>query len=318
MTEQGAFGILPRDRWGRPFIVPPEGGKAVPYTRCTTYVGALEDTYNLEKWKMRQVAIGLAERPDLVLAAAAHREDKDRLNKTCDAAVEAAKSSAAANVGTALHALVDQYDQGTLDLARVPAAYRPDIEAYAKATAKLKVIGIECFGVVDSHRIGGTWDRVYQLPDGRYVIGDTKTGSVEYGMGKIAMQLAVYSRATPYAPEGIRGMPNPAAGIDQATALVVHLPAGTGTCELLSVDIAAGWEAVGLAGHVRAWRARKDLSRPYDPNTLIEDGLSTLIGRAASADELRGLWAAWANEWTPDHTELAKARLALIDVGVAG
>ena len=29
---------VPRDRYDRPLIRPPDDGKPVPYTRCTTYV----------------------------------------------------------------------------------------------------------------------------------------------------------------------------------------------------------------------------------------------------------------------------------------
>src|SRR5689334_2925212 len=64
---------VPRDRWQRPLVVPPKGGKPVAYTRCTTFVGCLEDTFNLSRWQQRMVALGLNDRPDLLLAVAAHR-----------------------------------------------------------------------------------------------------------------------------------------------------------------------------------------------------------------------------------------------------
>ena len=36
---------IPRDRYGRPCVIPPEGDpKRVPYRRVTTFVKALEDT----------------------------------------------------------------------------------------------------------------------------------------------------------------------------------------------------------------------------------------------------------------------------------
>ena len=53
-----------RDRWGRPLIVPPDGGKAVPYTRCTTIADTLDERRALEAWMQRQVAVGLAMRPE--------------------------------------------------------------------------------------------------------------------------------------------------------------------------------------------------------------------------------------------------------------
>lgn len=305
---------IPRDRHMRPMIIPPGGGRPVPYTRCTTYVGALEDTYNLEKWKMRMVAIGLVDREDLHLAVAAHRDDKDHLNKICDQAVEAAKASAGATRGTALHALVDQWDRGTLDLTKVPAGYRDDIQAYARATEHLRVRQIEQFGVHDDIKVAGTWDRIYELPDGRAVIGDTKTGSIEWGMGKIAMQLAMYSRATPYdhetAPGSERGTSN-CGTVDQTTAIVVHLPAGAGTCELVEVNIAAGWEAVSLAGQVRVWRARKDLGKPYSSASVSNREaslLADLICTATAVEHLHALWTAHRSHWTDEHSELARAR----------
>src|SRR5215831_14489249 len=109
MSTTDTFDPIPpairRDRWLRPLVVPPGGGKPVPYTRCTTYVSALEDTYNLSRWQQRMVAIGLAERQDLLLAVAAHRDDKAHLNELCEKALEAAKGSAPATTGTALHKL---------------------------------------------------------------------------------------------------------------------------------------------------------------------------------------------------------------------
>ena len=65
-----------RDRYGRPLVVPPKGGKAVPYTRTTTVAGSLDDATALIAWKMRMVAAGLTLRPDLALAVSAARDNK--------------------------------------------------------------------------------------------------------------------------------------------------------------------------------------------------------------------------------------------------
>src|SRR5690554_2297101 len=90
-----------RDRWGRPLVVPPDGGEPVPYTRATTLAGTLDDLYGLMAWKQRQTALGLADRPDLRLAVTAHRDDKRRLDAICEEAMQAAASTAAATTGTA-------------------------------------------------------------------------------------------------------------------------------------------------------------------------------------------------------------------------
>ena len=299
---------VPRDRWGRPLVVPLEGGKPVGYVRATTYADTLEDKFNLQQWESRMVALGIAARDDLRYAVAAHRDDKTKLNAICKEAKDAAKGSAGATTGTALHSLTEQLDRGTLDMAFVPKDLTADIDAYRAATAALGIVEIEQFGVVDSIRVGGTWDRIVRI-DGRKYIADLKTGSVDFGMGKIAAQLAIYSRATPYDfTTKTRRTPN-TADVDQDRALIIHLPAGTGRCTLIWVDIDAGWRAVHLATQVREWRARKDLAQPF----AHLDPLENLIAGAPSVDALTALWSQYSSAWTPAHTAQAKARRATIE-----
>lgn len=311
---------IERDRYGRPLITPPGGGKPVPYTRCTTYVGVLEDTYNLSRWQMRMVAQGLAARPDLMLAVSAlplngnmTADDKRTLNGLCEQAMEAASAHAAATVGTALHALAERHDRGET-LGHIPDQYQPDINAYIAATAHLEMVSIETFGVHDGLRIGGTWDRIVRI-DGQNYIADIKTGSIEWGIGKIAMQLAVYSRCHAYDPDTAQRTP---LNVHQDRALIIHLPAGKGTAELVWVDIAAGWQAVDLARQVREWRARKDLTRPYVQSTAAATDAGTereaaaalhlAIDAATSVDELNHLWATHQAIWTDAHTAAAAAK----------
>lgn len=313
---------VPRDRWSRPLIVPPNGGKPTAYTRCTTYVGCLEDTYNLSRWQQRMVATGLAQRPDLVLAAAAHHDEKSRMDEICQSAMDAAAAGAAAGVGTALHKLTERLDRGQ-ELGVVPEAYQADIDAYAKATAELKVVHVEQFCVMDALKVGGTPDLVVEY-GGELYIADKKTGSIEWGAGKIAMQLAVYSRSVAYRHAG-----NPKRAslgdVNQDRALVIHLPAGQGVCELKWVDIAAGWKAVDLAGQVRTWRARRhlitDLATYRMPVTAAgavevlkqeftaaEVPLTEQIAGAASNADLEALWSDNRAAWTDEHTAAAKKR----------
>jgi predicted RecB family endonuclease len=111
-TPSSADEEIPRDRYGRPLVVPPGGGRPTAYTRCTRYVGVMEDLYNLHRWDERNVALGLADRPDLVLAVSAHRDDKEKLNQIVSDAKEAAKAKAAAEIGTSLHKLTERLDRG--------------------------------------------------------------------------------------------------------------------------------------------------------------------------------------------------------------
>jgi hypothetical protein len=297
---------IQRDRFGRPLVVPPGGGKPTPYTRCTTYVDCLEDKFNLAKWQQRMVAIGITERTDLRLAVAAHRDDKNRLNDLCEQALEAAKATAGATTGTALHAFTEQHDRGQLDLRRVPPDFRADLDAYITATRGFGIVDIETFGVLDDLKIAGTWDRILTV-DGVPYIADLKTGSIEFGMGKIAMQLAVYSRCQRYDMATHQRSP---LTVDQDRALVIHLPAGTGECSLHWVDINAGWDAVDLATQVRAWRARRGLARPYTPPAAGPDmaKFNEQVTEAPTLAALRALWHEYAGVWTHEMTAICAQR----------
>ncbi len=240
---------IPRDRWKRPLIIPADGGKPKPYARWSSYGDVLEDRYNLEKWLIRTAATGLADRPDLLLSVAAHRGDKRQLDRLCDEAIEAAKGSSKATIGTALHKLTEDVDRGA-DLPVLPPSAAADLEAYRAATADLNVVAIEQFVVCDYIEAAGTFDRIVEIDGTRYV-ADVKTGDVKWGIGKIAVQLAGYAHSQGYDPDsGARTDLD----VNLNRALVIHLPQGEATCSLLWVDIDAGWDGVLMSRDVRAWR----------------------------------------------------------------
>jgi hypothetical protein len=322
---------IPRDRFKRPYVVPPGGIKAVTYMRCTNFVDVLEDKRNLEAWAQRQTALGLAERPDLLLSVTAHRNDKEALNDIVKQAKDAAKSNAKSNTGTALHALCEQCDRGQR-LGTIPAAYRQDIRAYQAITRGMTHHYIEAFSVHDPYKVGGTPDRVVEY-GGKFHIADLKTGSIEWGALKIAMQLAMYAHSTPYDHIRAKRVPYPFE-VDQNRAIVIHLPAGEGIAMLHWVDIAAGWEAVQTAAAVRTWRNRRnwfttiDTPEPVEPAPVETLGLAGLdwddtkaatvsqfISTAKSFDDLREIWTAAVEHgvWTDEHIELAKTRRAEIE-----
>lgn len=303
---------IPRDHWKRPLIVPPEGGKPKAYTRCTRFVDCLEDKYHLELWKLRMCAIGLADRPDLLLAVSAHRDDKDELNSITERAREAAESSAASTTGTAVHLLCERVDRGR-KLGVVPDSARADVEAYQRATAMWENVYIEQFTVHDPLKIGGTPDRVVRWGD-HYYIADLKTGSdITFGALKIAMQLAVYAHSVPYvAPGERRPYPFP---VDKERAIVIHLPAGTASPNLYFTDIAAGWEAVQIAAQVRGFRSRRKWYEPIPipaPRPPSDAALSPFEAQIAAAATVHELYALWSPEWT--ESELAAARARRVEI----
>lgn len=255
---------IPRDRWDRPLIVPPDGGALVPYTRVSTLAKALDDTTNLTAWKLRTVAVGLARRPDLRARVAGvmatHPEDpvadgKRDLSGILAEAAEVGGASRAASMGTAWHDLTAAVDLGAdpWALVGVDEDVAGRLVDYRDATAALEVVAVERFVVADAITAAGTLDRLYRLPDGRVVVGDVKTGSSDpdYPLA-VAVQVATYAHGLTYDPDTGRSPLHP--DLDPTVGLLVHLPQkGTG-CRVYLLDLVAGWQAAILADEVRAVR----------------------------------------------------------------
>ena len=156
-----------RDQWGRPLIVPADGGRPRPYTRASSAAKTVEDTFNLELWARRNVAFGMARDNSLVARVLALGGDpstwdlavKKQANQIVEDASGVALSHRAADIGTALHRLTEMLDRGD----RVPAGpYEADLEAYVNAliTAGLSVVEVECRLVCDELEMAGTADRI--------------------------------------------------------------------------------------------------------------------------------------------------------------
>lgn len=304
MTESTIDGPqvqLERDHYGRPKVVPPNGGKPTPYTRCTTFVDCLDDKYNLQRWQQRMVALGVADRPDLVLAVLASRgkpkqEQKQELDGITTKAMDAAQAGAAVTTGSAVHSLTELIDRGE-ELPTIPEAYQADLDAYRRETRDLHPVLLEQFTVLDDYKVGGTPDRVVSY-QGRGYIADVKTGSIDFGAMKIAMQLAVYARSTPYDPATQTRGTYPIE-VDQDWGIVIHLPAGEGRCELRWVDLQVGWSAVEIASKVRYWRSYKGWYQPFEVAAVedatsfdpVEDTFFDQIADAVTVTELREVHA---------------------------
>jgi hypothetical protein len=277
--DNGPNGQIRRDRWGRYLLPHPETGKEQAWTRVTTLSSTLADRFGLEKWMQRNIVYGIGQRQDLYArAAAAKLDDRDTLTQIVDAAQAAAADKAGANLGSAIHQFTERIDRG--EPVNVPPPYDRDINAYQQAldaAGIAPVIGwVEKVVCIPELDVVGTLDRIVEGPWPEPRIADVKTGKdvVRYGMTEIALQLALYSRASwIWDGHGWDLMPL----VDQELGVVIHLPVGQGTCTPYEVDIGAGWDAVQLAVDVRAWRKRKDLAQqiPAIPPAVRMTGSGT-------------------------------------------
>ena len=250
---------IDRDRYGRPLIIPPTGGKAIAYTRATTIANSLDDASALTAWKMRMAAIGLTTRPDILLSITAAQDDKMAVNSLIEDAMEVAGANKAANIGTAIHSFAERLDLGQ-DLGIVPPQWAPDIKAYEEATKILNNKFIEQFCVLDKFKIAGTPDRIVEY-NGELFVADIKTGRIDHP-NNIAIQLAIYANGLPY--DSATATRSTWGEVNKDKAIIIHLPAGTGTCKLMWIDIKEGFKGLQFSMKVRKWRDQKGLATPFE------------------------------------------------------
>lgn len=329
---------IPRDRWGRPLILPDpalvepgvEPGKPTGYTRASTLGKVLEEQSALTAWKQRMTLIGILEAPHLMMTASSCRNDRDALNKLCEEALVKAQAGAAAERGTALHAAWEAHDKG-LDPGPIPVELRPVFSARLASTAGFEWAAVEKFVVCDQLLAAGTADRFRVVrPKGRSKakptlrVVDDKTGDkIEYGMLGIAVQLAIYAHGKSYDPAtGVRGPvyvtpEGDELEVDLRVAEVIHTPASgdaKGTSRVLEVDIAAGWAAAGIAKSVKGLRndARKWAKVASESTASLAD----LVAACTTEAALFALYEQRGAEFDAKVGPLASARLALLRGGV--
>lgn len=305
-----------RDRYGRYLLTDPETGKERAWQRTTTFTKMASDTFNLTQWAGRNIAKGLALRPDLLALAATMdiKRDAKQLNALCEDAKEAAGAKSAANTGTALHSFTEAHDEDRHEA--VPEAYRHRIRQYDQA---LKDHGItilpgmiERIVVSTRYDVAGTFDRVVRLGDGTRAIFDLKTGrDLSYGMNEIAIQLACYADAI-----NAHGVWNADAGkwerdapiVRDDFAIVAHLPAAGDGCTLYRVDLADGRDGADLCALIREWRKLKGVGEVMEPQA--PDWIAR-ITHASTRRELEHVASAAriAGEWDADLRDLLLIRL---------
>lgn len=273
---------VPRTDSGRPRIrvMLPSPTKRQPdrkkeglrvYTRMTTWIDCLDDKSAIRDWQRRMVLIGLAsvprdEREALVAEILALDPvlDKGKLNAIAERMHVRAGGNAKADKGDELHGYSEYVDRGEAIPLTATEADLLDMAAYKLATLDLQVKEIEHFVVLDEFKVGGTPDRMSFYdgldPDGQpagHLITDLKTGRVDYGGLKMCMQLAGYAHARPYHPNAEKfedtrtDWPE---DINLRWGLIINAPAGTGTCEVMWVDLTLGWRGFLLCKEVRAIR----------------------------------------------------------------
>lgn len=283
-----------RDRWGRPLLYPPEGGKAVAYTRPSTMAKWLDSQAGLINWKASMAMLGMAKSKPIQARIAAivartendaYRENKDALKDLVESATQIAQAQGRADFGTAIHEFTELLDAGTLDWSYVPEALKNPLEAYQEVMSNYVTVDTEVFVAVDEEdrtgkkiRGAGSLDRIIEHPEFGVVVADIKTGRDEpkYPLG-VTTQVSIYSRGKRYRDANFGGSPAFDDGdpnvdetawrkplhhdLNTETGVLIHLPLEGKECTLYALDLNAGWESLLLGHRVQEARRPPKLKR---------------------------------------------------------
>jgi hypothetical protein len=202
--------------------------KRVMYGRPSSFGSALDNPFNLVKWKERQLLIGVSILEDdwesLPRLDPDNRDELDRIAARCH---DAAGSHLAADRGTHIHLLCEHHDKGRPIAALFDAGEALGIPLELqehivdqwiafRARLGLTALAVEQTVVNDRWRLAGTLDRLDVsdrdhltafgvLEAGVPFVGDIKTGGLTVGNDgqpnywvKYPVQLAAYVDAVPY------------------------------------------------------------------------------------------------------------------------
>ena len=316
---------LTRDRWGRPEINPPGGGRKTGYRRASSFGSPLESDYNLQLWAKRQVARGVARTDHLAIAVtraesrlldAVEKNNwreakaaKKELDDLCERAMQAVGSDAAAEIGTAAHHIYERIDLG-LDPGHIPTVLRADVAAYRSlVTPRFRMVSVERFVVHDALKVAGTLDRAAELlvpmtptddngnpigdeiPVGTVLLGDVKTSQdMTFAGAKFAVQCYVYASGTPYNTRtGVRepwGHDSPSV----EWGLIIHAPSKLGKAALHWVNLTDAAEAAEEANRVYEWRNKRGKNLITKAVVVeIDEDFATLAEYAESVEDLLDL-----------------------------
>lgn len=344
---------IKRDQYGRPVI------RGQAYTRSSTFGEALEDTYGVNMWGRGMIAYGMGKREDLRLKAAGipgpcgapdtashtchppcveSKEGKRELAEIREAAYAASGADRKSNLGTALHSLTHQIDEG-IEIGHQGPKWDPILERYRELIAGFRVIRSEVFTVCEKWLTAGTFDFWLEplgwlkAPDGevfgpglgKTLIGDKKTSATsKYFGAKFACQTRTYRDGDIVDVRTKEPIGWPEAEQPSATwGLILHLPSDV---QLLDdagwywVNLAAAVDLCELARSVRKVRNRRDLIVPVaglptaqHPDDTKRAAAFAKIDAAKSVAALKMVARSYSDVWTPELRDAARARAAWVE-----
>lgn len=258
----------PKGQYDR-YILPRGDGQAMEYTRTTTLVGTVDSGVGLGIWRKYRAAWGVAQRDDLIKRLrAVPADDHTTIREICDKAELIAGTDAAANDGTAAHAVLQRVDQGEA-MENIHPYYLPLVQNYLAELARRGITVLPQY-VERTCRCarldaGGKPDNIYQLDDGSLVVGDKKTtADLIKAERAIAAQLGIYANCE-HMFDYVTGRYEPMPPVRKDFALIILIDTDTWEVTIESINIEYGWARTRLMVELRESNKVKGLRHPYLP-----------------------------------------------------
>jgi hypothetical protein len=292
-------------RGGRYQWPDPDTGEARSWQRASNLAYPLIDQEGLQKWRIRQLLIGLSQRRDLTTMLAAMTDpvgDVTKLDEIAKTALEVAGTTASANLGTAVHEVIRAYNmtfvQSPNDAQLVPSPpeeLRTHLVAY---TAELRRLGLtpmaaELNVISKTFGTAGRLDVIFTEADGTLVLGDVKTtNNPDRAAHQTAVQLAgCYASATHFQTPTGRWQPIDQDGqVRQDYALMIHIDRDSGAVAVYRVELHVGRQGTVLAEMLRGWRYSGPVLLPYVPPVAVSTAVDQPVDRTEQASDEAALY----------------------------
>lgn len=304
---------------GRYKLKHPKTDKAQTFMRASTLAKVLDDTYHLDKWKLRNVLHGMSLDPNLgarVLTAIESEAKAGVVDAIAEDAQVAAGSAEAREFGTAVHAWAEEVDAGRILPSQVPEMYREHVINYLQVLARHALVALPEYTerIVFNTKAGavGTLDRIYLCADGTLALGDVKTSkSLTYTYLSYAIQLDIYAEADfMLSLDGTTWEPMPELRKD--FAILMHVPSDNAQgASAVTYDLKVAAAALSTAVLVKKLRAEAPKAIPNIHPIPIpsaeyarQQAAVLAIRLSTCADDVSAAWEEFQDVWTDDLTDL--------------
>lgn len=286
------------------------------------------DTFALESWGKRMVAIGLATDAALIENVAAHIDNKKRLDDVCKQALNAARAHQAADRGTQMHRVLELILLNQEDRL-LTAQQKADADVLKRTLDRYKLVPhgsmAEQFVIYPHENIAGRFDAILENANGDLILTDLKSGPNAVAFpDTTCIQLALYARA-PFMSADIHQSGDTSTvkdwqqlpeRLDRRYGYVLLVTPHNTVGTLHRIDIQHGWAGAKLALQAVQWRKAlnwgKDIASEVDDFTPHPEPATweSLMESADTLERLREIWqrAKELNQLTPSLKLLAQRR----------